>query len=116
MYDDILDESEVRNNKPCWYLLKDVREAAVNDAIMMENAGFTLLHKYFRHKPNYIRLVELFREDNMLLSISQLLNYYGGARGGIENFSTIIHQKMSRYNCGHPSFYVPIASVMILKG
>lgn len=57
--DDIMDASETRRGKLCWYLEPRVGIAAVNDATMIESAIYMLLRKYFEHHPAYVSALDL---------------------------------------------------------
>ena len=59
--DDMMDGSETRRGRPCWYLQENVGYAAINDTLMLENTVYMLL-KYFREKDFYVRLFEHFHE------------------------------------------------------
>ena len=49
--DDIMDESETRRGKPCWYKQDSVDVAsAINDALLLESFGYLILYKYFGSK------------------------------------------------------------------
>lgn len=60
--DDIQDRSQMRRNQPCWYLHNDIGLAAINDAIMLEQAIYQLLYTHFKEKECYIDLVESFHK------------------------------------------------------
>lgn len=47
MTDDILDNAQRRRNKICWYRHKDVKLLAVNDIMMVQNAGSLVLKRFF---------------------------------------------------------------------
>lgn len=57
-----MDASETRRGLPCWYKIEDVKLAAINDALMMENGIYIILKKYFSHTKYYLNLIELFHE------------------------------------------------------
>lgn len=60
--DDVMDHSEMRRGKPCWYKREDVGLDALNDAILLEAGIYKLLHKHFREESYYVDLLELFHD------------------------------------------------------
>ncbi|XP_031630990.1 farnesyl pyrophosphate synthase-like [Contarinia nasturtii] len=115
MSDDMIDCSQIRRNKPCWYMLDDVKSVAVNDVFMIENGCYLLLRKFFGHLPCYQSLFELLHETAMNTFIGQSLDYQIG-NGNIEQFSIEKHISISNYKTGHFAFYTPIALPMLLAG
>lgn len=113
--DDIVDRSNIRRNKPCWYKLKNVGWQAVNDAILIENSVYIILKKYFLNIPNYVDLIELFRETTYMTALGQTIDC-DSAHKGIEHFSIRAHKYASFYKNAHLGFYAPIAASMIFCG
>lgn len=60
--DDIQDRSLIRRGQPCWYRYNDLGLAAVNDSLLLENAIFYLIKKYFKGKDCYVTLLETFHD------------------------------------------------------
>ncbi len=58
--DDIMDGSETRRGKPCWY--KKNGMMAINDSFILESSLFRLLKKHFGKDAIYIELLDLFHE------------------------------------------------------
>lgn len=110
-----MDKCLIRRNKKCWYLLDDVRHAASNDIIMLENAGFMLLKKYFQHLPNYAKLVDVFHKNNFSVTVAQTQLHYGISEG-IEKVSMDDLKRIYWHICSYPCFYTVIESVMVLTG
>lgn len=72
--DDIMDGSQTRRGKECWYKKDEVGLTAINDGIMIENGMYFLLKKHFGDKSYYIKLVELFHEITFITTIGQCLD------------------------------------------
>ena len=75
--DDVMDQSDTRRNKPCWY--KQVGLSAMNDSILLESLVFLLLKEYFQNRPGgtYVQLFSLFREIIFKTSLGQALDMEG---------------------------------------
>jgi farnesyl diphosphate synthase len=69
--DDIIDGSVSRRGQSCWYLYENNGPAAINDAMLLEQGVYELLRRYFRDKPYYARVLELFH-DVSLISIPKI--------------------------------------------
>jgi farnesyl diphosphate synthase len=65
--DDIIDGSERRRGRPCWYLYENLGAAAINDGLHLEQGVYQLLSRYFRDKPYYARVLELFHDVSLIL-------------------------------------------------
>ncbi|KAM0958437.1 hypothetical protein EV1_023504 [Malus domestica] len=60
--DNIMDGSHTRRGQPCWFRLPKVSMIAVNDGVVLRNHIPRILIKYFREKPYYVDLLDLFNE------------------------------------------------------
>jgi farnesyl diphosphate synthase len=58
--DDIMDNAITRRGRPCWYRHNDIGLVAINDGILLEQAIYQLIKKYFKDKSYYIHILELF--------------------------------------------------------
>lgn len=64
--DDIIDGSVRRRGRPCWYLYENLGTAAINDGQLLEQGLYQLLGRYFRDKPYYARVLELFHDVSLI--------------------------------------------------
>jgi farnesyl diphosphate synthase len=64
--DDIMDRSVTRRGRPSWYLYENIGTAAINDAMFLENGLYQLLIRYFRDKPYYVHVFELFHDVSLI--------------------------------------------------
>ncbi|XP_055309726.1 farnesyl pyrophosphate synthase-like [Sitodiplosis mosellana] len=115
MSDDIIDRSQIRRNRLCWYKLDDVQSIAVNDILMIENGCYFILKRFFSHLSCYTNMFELFHETAMNTFVGQSLDFQI-ANDGIEHFSMDKHISMSNHKTSHFAFYTPIALPMLLAG
>lgn len=68
--DDIVDESELRRGKPCWYRNENIGISnAINDCILISKIQYYILKMYFGHLDCYPRLVDTFNEVHTLIRI-----------------------------------------------
>lgn len=109
--DDIMDSSITRRGKPCWYRQEGVGMVAINDAIMLESAIYTLLKKYFRQHPSYVDLIELFHEVTFQTELGQLCDLLTAPEDkvNLDNFSMEKYRFIVIYKTAYYSFYLPIA-------
>jgi farnesyl diphosphate synthase len=64
--DDIMDGSETRRGRPGWYLYENLGTAAICDGLLLEQGLYQLLSRYFRDKPYYARVLELFHDVSLI--------------------------------------------------
>lgn len=57
-----MDNAITRRGRPCWYRHNDIGFMAINDGILLEQAIYQLLKKYFKDKPYYVHILELFHD------------------------------------------------------
>lgn len=57
-----MDAAETRRGRECWYRFDNNGNNAVNDGVLLENGIYVILKKYFRDKPYYVQVVELFHD------------------------------------------------------
>ncbi|GAB0092350.1 hypothetical protein DMENIID0001_073400 [Sergentomyia squamirostris] len=102
MVDDIMDKSQVRRNKPCWYTLQKVKELAANDAWLINNSAYFLLNKYFGHRTCFPIMQELFNNAQFKSSVGQWIEMKAASESVIHPFETfkIITEQISVYIAG----------------
>jgi farnesyl diphosphate synthase len=116
--DDLMDDSVTRRGQPCWYKRPEVGTVACNDSIFLEASIYRILKKYFRSKPCYTMVLDLFLETTFQTSSGQLLDLITAPPGVVDlakyemkTYNTIVEFKTAYY-----SFYLPLACAMILGG
>lgn len=60
--DDIMDGSETRRGRSCWYRVPSVGLSAVNDAFLLENIVYEILNRFFKEKEYYSDIVRLVQQ------------------------------------------------------
>eukprot|EP01061_Rhynchopus_euleeides_P045804 TRINITY_DN8404_c2_g1_i1.p1 TRINITY_DN8404_c2_g1~~TRINITY_DN8404_c2_g1_i1.p1 ORF type:complete len:416 (+),score=207.30 TRINITY_DN8404_c2_g1_i1:48-1250(+) len=115
MLDDIMDDSTTRRGQPCWYRNEDVKLIAINDALMVECLTFKLLKRHFGSDPAYPQLLDLFVETTFQTEVGQLLDTLC-MNLGLTDFTTERWELIVKYKTSFYSFYMAVASGMILSG
>ncbi|KAF4520807.1 hypothetical protein B566_EDAN002385 [Ephemera danica] len=117
--DDMMDNSETRRGRPCWYKKDDVGMAAMNDCILLEAGIYQLLHKYFRDKPYYVEILELFHDVTLKTSMGQsldLLSCPQGQKPKLDLFTMKRYNTIVKYKTAYYSFQLPVALAMYMAG
>jgi len=120
--DDIMDQSETRRGKKCWYKQKDIGLTAFNDSILLETCVYTTLKQYFAHKDYYMTLIELYQEVTKFTSLGQALDLISaetfqqkiGKAHSLDHFTMERYKAIVKYKTSYYSFYLPIALAMRL--
>ncbi|ODM90436.1 Farnesyl pyrophosphate synthase [Orchesella cincta] len=113
--DDIMDRSETRRGKPCWYRVEDIGVLAVNDAFLIEHTLYRILSKYFGTHPRYTDFLDIFLEVSYKTVLGQCLDTeaerIGLNRELMDRYKKIAHYKTSFY-----TIYLPMALATTLLG
>lgn len=84
MADDMMDHSETRRGRPCWYKLNDVGSGAINDFVLVEGAIYEVLKLYFKDKKYYVDLLEIMHDVTFKTTYGQSLDTRTGQERNIE--------------------------------
>ncbi|XP_012155849.1 farnesyl pyrophosphate synthase [Ceratitis capitata] len=113
--DDIVDRSTTRRGKICWHHLDGVGLSAINDALLIENGLYELLHKHFRHLDCYADLLELFQQNIFKCICGQTLDILLTKRNVTTfNMNTYKSLVLNKTSCHF--FYLPIFLGLHLAG
>ncbi|XP_005182435.1 uncharacterized protein LOC101895546 [Musca domestica] len=115
LYDDVMDNSSTRRGQTCWHKVPQVGLIALNDALMMENALYSLLKKHFRSLDSYIDLIELFHEITFITTCGQSLDLLN-ANNDVLSFSMEKYNATVANKTAYYTFYLPFALAMHLAG
>ncbi len=69
--DDMIDDSETRRGKPCWFRNENVGRHAVNDVLFLENIVFGLMDRWFIDSPKYRQIISLMNETKMQMIVGE---------------------------------------------
>ncbi|TGZ45980.1 Uncharacterized protein DBV15_12537, partial [Temnothorax longispinosus] len=116
--DDIMDHSLVRRGKPCWYRYNNIG-ATANDGILIENAMYYIIRKYFKGKDNYVNILETFHDIIFKTLMGQCLDMLSTNFGKkpdldlftMDRYKSIIECKTAYYTC-----ILPVTAAMYLAG
>ncbi|CAL1384786.1 unnamed protein product [Linum trigynum] len=114
--DDIVDRSHMRRGQPCWHTLPGVGMIAVNDALVLRNHIGRMLKLYFRKKPYYVDLVELFNEVEFQSISGQMIDLITTNDKDLAKYSLTLYNRITEYKSAYYSLYLPVACALILAG
>ncbi|KAL0407178.1 UNVERIFIED_CONTAM: Farnesyl pyrophosphate synthase [Sesamum latifolium] len=109
VHDDIMDSSHTRRGQPCWFRVPKVGMIAVNDGIILRNHIPRILKKYFRQKPYYVDLLDLFNEVEFQTASGQMIDLITTVEGekDLSKYSLPLHRRIAHYKSSYYSFYLP---------
>jgi farnesyl diphosphate synthase len=95
---------------------------AVNDAILLESFLYFLLKEYLQDNLlAYIKFADLFREISLCTQVGQMLDLTSQpqgreAKGDFNDFTEKLYGQIVKYKTSLYTFYLSIASAMLLTG
>ena len=115
--DDIMDKSETRRGKACWYKLEDVGLDAINDAFFLEQLVFRLLKFECSSLPCYREVVELLQDTIYKTTIGQTMDLVTAPVGkpNLDKFSEERYMTIITYKTCYYTIYLPIAFAAALS-
>ncbi len=117
--DDKMDSSVTRRGKPCWYRVPGVGNTAINDAFVLESQIYCIVREYFRGKPCYGALLDLFHETTMQTEVGQLLDLTTQPIEGpvdLNLFTLDRYKRIVKYKTAFYTFYLPMALGLVHQG
>lgn len=113
--DDIMDNAITRRGRPCWYRHNDIGLVAINDGILLEQTIFQLIRKYFKDKPYYVHILELFHDVTMKTSMGQcldMLTAHSFKSDKLEKYTMENYNAIVKYKTAYYSFFLPVCLAM----
>ncbi|CAD6186350.1 unnamed protein product [Caenorhabditis auriculariae] len=103
--DDIMDKSEMRRGKPCWYKQPGIGFSAINDAFLLDSVVEDILRAELPGHVNIDRVCEAYRRAKQKTLVGQMLDT--SSCGQVESFTwdryeLIVENKTSHYSVFHP--------------
>ncbi|OXA63584.1 Farnesyl pyrophosphate synthase [Folsomia candida] len=111
---DLIENSENRRGKLCWYLLDNIGDIAISDAHLMSGVVNIVLDRYFYDKPYYPDLIKLFHNIHLTTCLGLCMDTQSSKTGGSEGYSMERYSKIVKYKTGYNSFFLPVSCSMIL--
>lgn len=103
--DDIMDNSETRRGKPCWFRREGVGMSAINDAFIMDSFVEDVLRLALPGHINLDRLCEAYRKSKQKTLIGQFLDTSSVnqiASFTWDRYELMVENKTSHYTVFHP--------------
>lgn len=118
MYDDIMDNDEIRRGIPCWYRKEDVGLSAINDGLLVQQGIYTLLKRHFSNHQCYLPTLELFHDCIAKTSMGQALDMVSLKNGkpDFDVFTMNRYNSIVKYKTAYYTFQLPVALAMYLAG
>jgi len=109
--DDIMDRSELRRGRPCWY--KKSGLIAINDTYLLEQCIYKLIDKYFAGDAMLIDLYKSFHQVTYLTAMGQSLDMFASeppeSTFSLELFTDEKYKSIVKYKTAYYSFYLPVS-------
>ncbi|CAD6261939.1 unnamed protein product [Miscanthus lutarioriparius] len=118
LLDDIMDDSHTRRDQICWYRRPEVGLHGINDGIVLKCHIARLIKKYFREKPYYIDICELWNEIALQTSLGQMLDLISthNVANDVAKYNIEVYRRIVKYKTSYYSFYLPVACALLLYG
>ena len=109
--DDVMDRSEMRRGKPCWY--KKCGLVAINDTYLMEQSIFKLIDNHFNEEPYIFQLYKIFHKIIYLTAMGQELDMLASDPPdndfSLDTFTPEKYKSIVKYKTAYYSFYLPVS-------
>ncbi|XP_066466322.1 farnesyl pyrophosphate synthase [Tiliqua scincoides] len=116
--DDIMDYSETRRGRTCWYKKEGIGLDAVNDSFLIESSIYRLLKRHCRDQPYYLNLLELFLLMTYQTQLGQALDLITAPLSQVDlnRFTEQRYKAIVKHKTAFYSFYLPVAAAMYMAG
>ncbi|CAG7723577.1 unnamed protein product [Allacma fusca] len=84
--------------------------------VLLENAGYALLRKYFSDRPYYLSLAELLQDNGLKMCVGQGLDLLASTTTDIARFDMKLYKEIVYLKTSYFGFCVPISSALIMVG
>jgi len=109
--DDMMDGSETRRGKPCWYKIKEIGTTAVNDVMILQNSVSRVLQHFVKDHKEYNNISSLMLDLMDKTLIGQIMDNETNGPGQeklelskytLERYFNIVLYKTAYYTVNHP--------------
>ena len=108
--DDIMDRSELRRGRPCWY--KKCGLIAINDTFLLEQCIYKLLDEHFKHESYVLELFKIFHRVTYLTASGQCLDMFASeppqGAFSLDLFTEEKYKSIVKHKTAYYSFYLPV--------
>uniref|UniRef100_A0A1B6E8U3 Farnesyl pyrophosphate synthase n=1 Tax=Clastoptera arizonana TaxID=38151 RepID=A0A1B6E8U3_9HEMI len=115
--DDMIDQSETRRGRLCWYKNPEVGLSAVNDGIFIESGIYQLMKKHFLNEPYYFDAIDMFHDVTHKTIMGQSLDNITALsipKYKLDKFSMDRYNNIVKFKTSYYSFHLPIALAMYM--
>lgn len=109
--DDIMDKSELRRGRPCWY--KKVGLVSINHTFLLEQCIYKLIDDHFRNDTYLFELYKAFHKVTYLTAMGQELDMIASepqnATFDLDMFTEEKYRAIVKYKTAYYSFYLPVS-------
>lgn len=113
--DDIMDNSDVRRGKMCWYKLDGMERTVTADALLLENGCLAVLNRFFGHLPCYSGMVQIATEVFMLSMLGEI-GEFKIKQKGLDHFTLERYNYTETIKMAYNRFCLSGAFAMLLAG
>lgn len=112
--DDIVDNSEIRRDAPCWFKKDNIGLNAIHDGTLLENSLYSILRKYFSSYNCYIPMMELFHDVTFKTAMGKSLDgmIKNQGRPNLDKFTMKNYNLIMKYKTGYYTFQLPVSLAM----
>uniref|UniRef100_A0A1I8NJW0 Farnesyl pyrophosphate synthase n=1 Tax=Musca domestica TaxID=7370 RepID=A0A1I8NJW0_MUSDO len=115
IYFDIIEDNGWRQGKTCWHKLNKVGIIGLNDAIILENSIYFLMHKYFKNSSNYVPLMQIFHDAALKSACVQSTTLLS-CKQPVTSFSMEMYKMIANAKTANYLFELPFRLAMQMAG
>ena len=118
--DDMMDSSITRRGQPCWYLVKGIGNAAINDSLILLTQMEFILDRYLDRHPQCSKMRKVLLETTYETELGQLLDLTtqppGATEVDLSLYTIQRYRQIVKYKTAFYSFVAPIALGLLFAG
>ncbi|MFH4979185.1 hypothetical protein AB6A40_005894 [Gnathostoma spinigerum] len=109
--DDIMDQSQTRRGRPCWYAVHGVGLNAINDALMLESAVDIIIRDAVQCDPNRSLIKDAICKTKQITIMGQMLDMNSSK---LEDCTWKRYENIVRHKTSYYSFFAPLHLALLL--